>query len=92
MPGVARDIVRLVLVGCAASTVVLVYIGVPIALLVGHRLNSLLHATLVAAAALALGASTILCVLHSTNLDVDTDDTGHDAPEVDFYPAPRRAM
>jgi hypothetical protein len=91
-PGIARDIVRLILVGCAAFTVVLIYIGVPIALLAGHRLNSLLHAILLAAAAVALGASTILCVLHSTNRDLDRDGTGPDAAEVDLYPAPRRAM
>ena len=67
---IARGIVRLIVVGSAAFIVVFIYVGVPIALLAGDRLNSLLHATLLAAAAVALCGSTILCIVHSTNLDV----------------------
>lgn len=64
------DLLRLTMSGCIAFLVVFIYIGVPIALLAGDRLDSLLHAVLLAAAAVVLGASIVLCVLHSTNLDV----------------------
>jgi hypothetical protein len=60
--------------GCTAFLVVFIYIGVPIALLAGDRLDSLLHAALLAAAVVALGASIVLCVLHSTNLDIEKED------------------
>lgn len=64
------DLLRLAVAGSAAFFVVFIYVGVPIALLAGDRLDSLLHATLLAAAAVALGASVILGVLHSTNIDL----------------------
>ena len=67
----AADLARLILVSVAALAVVFVYIGVPIALLAGDRLDSLLHAALFALAAIAVGTSIILGVLHSTNLDVE---------------------
>jgi hypothetical protein len=86
------DVVRLSLLGCTAFLVVFVYIGVPIALLAGERLNSLMHAVLLAAAAIALGASLILCILHSTNLDVDRGGRGRNASEPTFRPHARRAM
>jgi hypothetical protein len=60
--------------GFTAFIVVFIYIGVPIALLAGDRLDSLLHAALLAAAAVASGAAIVLAVLHSTNLDVEEDD------------------
>ena len=94
--------------GCTAFLVVFIYIGVPIALLAGDRLDSLLHATLLAAAAVALGASIILCVLHSTNLDIEkeydmTEPVGErhrrvsatpkiPGPARPIDPRPRRAM
>ncbi len=70
----ARDLVRLAMFGFTAFIVVFIYIGVPIALLAGDRLDSLLHAALLAAAAVASGAAIVLAVLHSTNLDVEEDD------------------
>ena len=90
--GIARDLVRLIMLGCTAFFVVLVYVGVPIALLVGDRLSSLLHATWLAAAAVALGASTILCILHSTNLDVEKRGTARRAASLRPHPVARRAM
>ena len=66
------DALRLTVSGLIAFVVVFIYIGVPIALLAGDRLDSLLHATLLAAAAVAAGAGIVLGVLHSTNLDVET--------------------
>ena len=68
------DLLRLAMSGCTAFLVVFIYIGVPIALLAGDRLDSLLHAALLAAAAVAFGASIILCVLHSTNLDIEKEN------------------
>jgi hypothetical protein len=68
------DLLRLTMSGSAAFLVVFIYIGVPIALLAGDRLDSLLHAVLLAAAAVVLGASIVLCVLHSTNLDVEKEN------------------
>jgi hypothetical protein len=68
------DLLRLTMSGCIAFLVVFIYIGVPIALLAGDRLDSLLHAALLAAAAVALGASIVLCVLHSTNLDIEKEN------------------
>lgn len=67
------DLLRLTMSGCTAFLVVFIYIGVPIALLAGDRLDSLLHAALLAAAAVAFGASIVLCVLHSTNLDIEKE-------------------
>lgn len=69
--GMARDVLRLAMFGFTAFIVVFVYIGVPIALLAGDRLDSLLHAALLAAAAVASGSAIVLGVLHSTNLDVE---------------------
>lgn len=68
------DLLRLTMSGCTAFLVVFIYIGVPIALLAADRLDSLLHAVLLAAAAVVLGASIVLCVLHSTNLDVEKEN------------------
>jgi hypothetical protein len=71
--GTVCDLLRLTLSGCTAFLVVFIYIGVPIALLAGDRLDSLLHAALLAGAAVVFGASIVLCVLHSTNLDTEKE-------------------
>jgi len=63
-----KDVVRLVLVATGAFAVVFLYIGVPMALLVGDWLDSLWHSLLFAATVLATGIGSILTVLHSTNL------------------------
>jgi hypothetical protein len=88
----ARDIIRLILLGCTAFVVVLIYVGLPVALLAGDRLDSVLHATLLAAAVVALGASTILCILHSTNLDVDKSGSYRKPAALRSHPVARRAM
>jgi hypothetical protein len=68
------DMLRLTMSGCTAFLVIFIYIGVPIALLASDQLDSLLHAALLAAAAIALGGSIVLCVLHSTNLDIEKEN------------------
>jgi hypothetical protein len=90
--GTAGDIVRLIIVGCTAFLVVLIYVGLPVALLAGDRLDSVLHATVVAAAVVSLGASTILCILHSTNLDVDKSGSNRKPAGLRSHPVARRAM
>jgi hypothetical protein len=70
-----RDVAWLASVGSIAFVVVFIYIGVPIALLAGNRLDSLPHAMLVAAAVIAAAGAIILGVLHSTNLDIEAEAT-----------------
>lgn len=64
------DVLRLVVGVVAGLAVLFVYVGIPVALMVGARFGSVWHTLTFALAVLGIGVFAILALLHSTSIVV----------------------